>query len=122
MATATQLASFTANTVYSLLASTATAAAAHCNQGTNDTQCTMWWTPQGASGPATLGVGQQMSALNVFNANLMKFMSSSSVGSATDGGTSQGNPDAGSPSSDDVTAYLTAPQFFLFVGCGGTNP
>jgi len=107
MATATQLASFTADTVFSLLATSATAVGNHCNQGTNNTQCTMWWTSLGASGPATLGVGQQMSALNVFNGNLLKFMTSSSVATSTDGGSSIGNPNAGSSSSDRVTTYET---------------
>jgi hypothetical protein len=63
----------------------------------------MWWT--GAAGPATLGVGQQMSALNVFNANMVKFMSTT-VTTANDGGTSQGNPDAGTPSSDQLVTYV----------------
>ena len=99
MALTTQLAPYTTATLQPLLATSATAAGNYCDQGTNDTQCTMWWT--GAAGPATLGVGQQMSALNVFNANMMQFMSTS-VTTANDGGTSQGNPDAGTPSSDQL--------------------
>ena len=121
MATATQLASFTSNAVFPLLATTATAVGNHCNQGTNNTQCTMWWTSQGASGPATLGVGQQISAANVFNANLMKFMTSSSVATATDGGSSVGNPNAGSSASDQVTTYeipVSVPLRFLLVCVG----
>jgi mannan endo-1,6-alpha-mannosidase len=112
MATATQLASYTAGTVYPLLATTATAAASFCNQGTNDTQCTMWWTT--TAGPATIGVGQQMSALNVFNANMMKFMTSSSVTTANTGGTSEGNPDAGSTTSNELITY--APFLILPFG------
>src|SRR5204862_6295244 len=75
MATTTQLAPYTAGTVFPLLATSASAAARFCNQGTNNTQCTMWWTTN--DGPLTIGVGQQMSALNVFNANMMKFVTSS---------------------------------------------
>lgn len=66
----------------------------------------MWWTAAGASGPVSLGVGQQMSALNVFNANMMQFMAKS-VSTAQDGGTSQGNPDAGTPSSDQLVTYAS---------------
>jgi mannan endo-1,6-alpha-mannosidase len=111
MATTTQLASFTAGTVYPLLATSATAAASFCNQGTNNTQCTMWWT--NSSGPPTLGVGQQMSALNVFNANMMKFVEKSSVTTANTGGTSQGNPDAGSTTSDQITMYHHLSNYML---------
>ncbi len=63
----------------------------------------MWWTT--TAGPLTIGVGQQMSALNVFNANMIKFMLSSSVTTATTGGTSEGDPNAGSASSDQLTTY-----------------
>ena len=111
MATTTQLASYTAGIIYPLLATTATAAASFCDQGTNNTQCTMWWTT--TSGPLTLGVGQQMSALNVFNANMMKFMKNSSVTTANSGGTSQGNPDAGSTSSDQLTTYHHLSNYML---------
>jgi mannan endo-1,6-alpha-mannosidase len=112
MATTTQLASYTAGTVFPLLATSASAAARFCNQGTNNTQCTMWWTTN--DGPLTIGVGQQMSALNVFNANMMKFVSSSSVASANTGGTSSGNPNAGSPNSDQLTTYFLSLPFPVF--------
>lgn len=112
MATATQLAPYTAQTVYPLLATTANAAVSFCNQGSNNTQCTMWWTT--TAGPATIGVGQQMSVLNVLNANIMKFMTSSSVTTANTGGTSAGNPNAGSTTSDQLAPY--APLYFLAFG------
>jgi len=99
MALATQLASYTAPTINPLLESSATAAAKYCDTGTNNTQCIMWWT--GANGPATLGVGQQMSALNVFNANMIKFISNT-VDTSHTGGTSAGNPNAGSTTSDQM--------------------
>ena len=102
MGLTTQLASYTAPTLNPILASSAVAAGNYCNQGTNDTQCIMWWT--GASGPATLGVGQQMSALNVFNANMMKFITTTPATSDT-GGTSVGNPNAGNTKSDQLTMY-----------------
>lgn len=47
-----------------------------------------------------------MSALNVFNANLMKFVTSSAqVVTSSSGGTSQGNPNAGNSNSDSVYSY-----------------
>jgi mannan endo-1,6-alpha-mannosidase len=103
MALATQLAPFTTAAVEPLLASSATAAAQYCDTGANGTMCTMWWT--GAVGPATVGVGQQMSALNVFNANMVKFMDIS-VDTGNNGGTSEGNPNAGTPTSDQIEPYL----------------
>jgi mannan endo-1,6-alpha-mannosidase len=105
MALTAQLAPYTASGIFPLLESTATAAASFCNQGTNGTQCTMWWA-QPNGGPATLGVGQQMSALNVFNSNMVKFMTTGVI-TAESGGTSQGNPDAGASSSQQLPSYIS---------------
>ena len=77
----------------------------------------MWWT--GAVGPATLGVGQQMSALNVFNANMMKFIVAAPT-TSQNGGTSVGNPDAGNSNSDQLTPYHHPPppqHVFWGFGC-----
>jgi len=74
----------------------------------------MWWT--GADGPATLGVGQQMSALNVFNANMMKFMTSI-PNTASTGGTSVGNPNAGNTNSDQLVRYFP-PDYSIFLYMG----
>jgi mannan endo-1,6-alpha-mannosidase len=104
LALTTQLAPYTAAGIIPILESTATAAASFCNQGINGTQCTMWWTT--TDGPPTLGVGQQMSALNVFNSNMFKFMDVG-VDSSQSGGTSQGNPDAGAPASDQLLTYYS---------------
>jgi hypothetical protein len=62
----------------------------------------MFWTT--SSGPQTLGVGQQLSALNVFTANMVKFTSIQPV-TANSGGTSQGDPNAGNPASSTVEEY-----------------
>lgn len=102
LALTSQLAPYTAAGIIPLLESSATAAAKFCNQGNNGTECTMWWTT--TQGPVTLGVGQQMSALNVFNSNMFKFMGAT-VDSSVSGGTSQGNPNAGAPSSDQLLVY-----------------
>ena len=45
-----------------------------------------------------------MSALNVFNANLLKFMDVSVV-TSNSGGTSQGNPNAGADPTDQIPMY-----------------
>jgi mannan endo-1,6-alpha-mannosidase len=102
MGLVSHMAPYTAAPINTLLASSAIAAANHCIYGTNGTQCNMFWTTD--QGPATLGVGQQMSALNVFNANMMKFTSQAVV-TSNSGGTSVGDPNAGSPTSDQIDTY-----------------
>ena len=68
----------------------------------------MFWTT--TTGPQTLGVGQQMSALNVFNANLLKFVGAAAeVATGNSGGTSIGDPNAGNSNSNEVFTYV-----FLF--------
>jgi len=107
LALVTRMAPYTTADVNALLATSATAAASHCNAGTNGTMCTMFWTT--SDGPATLGVGQQMSALNVFNANLLKFAANSAeVVTSASGGTSQGNPNAGNSNSDSLSTIAPA--------------
>jgi len=103
MALASQLAPYTAAGIQPYLASSALAAASSCDTGTNGTECTAWWTT--TTGPVTLGVGQQMSALNVFNANMVKFVQTAVPDTTNSGGTSQGNPDAGSTTSDQMYTY-----------------
>ena len=113
MALTTRMAPYTTDQVNALLATTATAAADHCDTGTNNTMCTMWWTSTTA--PVSLGVGQQMSALNVFNANLLKFVTNSAQLVTSDsGGTSQGNPNAGNTDSNAIIdPYLPRYDFML---------
>jgi mannan endo-1,6-alpha-mannosidase len=65
--------------------------------------CTMFWTVD--NGPAILGVGQQMSALNVFTANMVKFTAIQPVTSSS-GGTSTSDPNAGDPTSGQVDTYF----------------
>ena len=109
MATAAQLASYTSGQIFPLLASTAKAAASFCNQGADGKQCTMWWATTG--GPLTIGVGQQMSALNVFNSNLMQF-ASNSIATSDNGGTSKGDPSAGTNPTDRLKPYPMAIMLF----------
>jgi hypothetical protein len=65
--------------------------------------CSMFWTTE--TGDPVQGVGQQMSALNVFNANMMKFTQNQVVSQNT-GGSSIGDPGAGSSTNSMVTYPL----------------
>jgi mannan endo-1,6-alpha-mannosidase len=102
MALATLLAPYTADEIFPLLASTAIAAGQHCTWGANSTMCSGYWTQTPTPSEYVAAVGPQMSALNVFNANMLNpsFMAAglgnTTVVTNTTGGTSQGNPDAGS--------------------------
>jgi mannan endo-1,6-alpha-mannosidase len=106
MGLVTRMAPYTTDEILPLLASTATAAANHCNSGTNNTMCSMFWTSDTA--PVTYGVGQQMSALNVFNANLLQFVNNANVLTSSTGGNSTGNVNAGTPTSDQVDIITPA--------------
>lgn len=55
-----------------------------------------------------------MSALNVFNANLMKFQATTPATSNT-GGTSVGNPNAGNSNSDQLVTYFHPPDHWFCV-------
>jgi len=49
-----------------------------------------------------------MSALNVFNANLLQFVESAKVVTSSTGGNSTGNVNAGNPASDEVNLITPA--------------
>ena len=70
----------------------ATAAAAQCSGGANGEMCGMKWT-MGKVWDGTQGVGQQMGALSVIQANLIDQVSVPVTNKT--GGTSQGNAAAG---------------------------
>lgn len=90
MASVTKLAPWTTDQIMPLLKSSAQAAAQQCTGGSDGVTCgSRWW--MGWDG--SYGVGQQMSALEVIQANLISFVSGP-VGNST-GGTSRGNPSAG---------------------------
>ena len=77
-----------------ILEASATAAASTCIGGANRTSCgAKWWKGAVYDGDGSTGVGQQMCALEVIQSNLI----SEVPGPVTDstGGTSQGNPNAG---------------------------
>lgn len=102
MAATTKMAPFTYDAVQALLASSATAAAQQCSGGNNGRMCGLKWT-NGATWDGTSGVGQQMSALEVIQSNLIAQV----AGPVTNetGGTSVGNPLAGS-GGDSTAAAL----------------
>lgn len=91
MAATTKVAPWTSDQILPLLASSAQAAAQSCSGGADGTVCGTRWTQPGYDG--TFGVGQQMSALEVIQSNLIKKVSGP-VSNST-GGTSKGNPSAG---------------------------
>ena len=98
MAASTKLAPFVYDLVMPQLRTSATAAAAQCSGGNSKTLCGMKWT-QGANWDGTTGVGQQMGALSVIQANLI----TNATGPVTNrtGGTSKGNPAAGTGGIDE---------------------
>jgi hypothetical protein len=62
--------------------------------------CSGYWTKDPDPSEYTAAVGPQMSALNLFNANLLHpshlVNTNTTVATNSTGGTSQGNPNAGS--------------------------
>ncbi len=91
MAATTKVAPWTHETIMPYLQTSAQAAAATCTGGDSGTMCGMrWW--QGAYDGAT-GVGEQMSALEVIQSNLIDLVPGP-VGNGT-GGISVGDPTAG---------------------------
>lgn len=86
------LAPWTADTIMPLLRTSALAAAQSCSGGSDGVTCgTKWWVP-GWDGQ--YGVGEQMSALEVIQSNLV--VRAKGPLSNSTGGTSRGDPSAGS--------------------------
>ncbi|MCJ1374092.1 hydrolase 76 protein [Loxospora ochrophaea] len=107
MAATTKLAPFTTSFVETRLRSSAQAAAQQCSGGTDGVTCGMKWT-QGPTWDGTYGVGQQMSALEVIQSNLIQ-QAAAPVTNST-GGTSKGDTSAGTagtPASGIATAPIT---------------
>jgi len=89
----TKLAPFTYAAIKPLLRSSAAAAMAHCCGGGSGRVCGLKWAQRGVW-DGSEGVGQQMAALEVLQTNLIEEVQ----GPVTeeDGGTSEGDPSAGS--------------------------
>jgi mannan endo-1,6-alpha-mannosidase len=101
MAATTKVAPWTAAVIMPLLQSSAKAAVATCTGGSDGNQCGMKWTQ---TFDGSLGVGEQMSVLEVVQSNLASYVSGPVT--ANSGGTSVGNPSAGG-NSDKAVSYNT---------------
>lgn len=99
MAATTKVAPWTHDTIMPLLQSSAAAAAQSCDYAATGVACGMRWTVGTYDG--LTGVGEQMNALEVIQSNLIDLVEGP-VGNKT-GGTSQGNPNAGSGGDTIVT-------------------
>jgi mannan endo-1,6-alpha-mannosidase len=111
MAAATKVAPFIYDQVMAVLETSAKAAALQCSGSPadhpNGRMCGLSWS-KGAVWDGTSGVGQQMAALEVIQSNLIQQSKAPLTGST--GGTSQGDPSAGTGdiSAQDPTASKPA--------------
>lgn len=127
MAGAAVKAPFTYATLKPILEKSAQAAASTCTGGSDGNSCGMYWVTNAFDG--NIGVGEQMSALEVIQANLIDTVEGPAT--ATTGGTSKGDPNAGTDSNvgpDDLTtatvtaadragaAIITIAIAFMFIG------
>jgi hypothetical protein len=102
LALSAQLAPFTSVQIMPLLQHSAQAAARQCDAGPNQNMCGSRWNNQTADG--NFGVGQQMSALSIIQSTLA--LDVKPPYSADTGGTSKGNPAAGTGSEAPSTAQF----------------
>ena len=103
MAGAAVKAPFTYPSLKPILEKSAQAAAATCTGGSDGNSCGMYWVNNAFDG--NVGVGEQMSALEVIQANLIDTVEGPAT--ANSGGTSQGNPNAGTGSNVGPADLLT---------------
>ena len=95
MAVAAQLVPAVADDIWPYIAASGSGAAGQCSGGNDGKTCGMRWNSTIWDG--TYGVGQQMSALSAIGANMIKADSSLAKPYTTKtGGTSKGDPSAGS--------------------------
>lgn len=99
MAATTQLAPFTYKQIMPKLQASATAAAQQCSGGATGNVCGLQWT-KGTAYDGSFGVGEQISALEVIQSNLITKVAAPVTHNT--GGTSKGNPSAGT--GGDTTA------------------
>jgi len=104
LAATTKVAPWTTDYIMPLLQASAKAAAQQCSGPPDGVTCGLKWT-NGANWDGFYGVGEQMAAMEVITANLI----SKVKGPVTNqtGGTSVGNPSAGSNSDDVPTMFDT---------------
>jgi mannan endo-1,6-alpha-mannosidase len=104
MAASVKVAPWTHDLIMPLLSASAAAAAKSCTGGATGAMCGTKWTEGTFDG--AMGVGQQMNALEIFQSNLIDAVRGP-VGNKT-GGTSVGNPDAGTGGDKDPIAPQSA--------------
>ncbi len=92
MAQTTKMAPFTYSRIYAVLRASAAAAALQCCGGTSGRMCGLSWV-KGSAWDGTMGVGQQMAALEAVQSTLIAKVAPPLTNST--GGTSVGNPGAG---------------------------
>ena len=102
MAATTQLVPYTYDTIQPLLKSSAQGAAGQCSGGTNGQTCGRTW--YSTTWDQKSGVGEQMSALSVIQANLISKVAAPVTQDS--GGTSKGDPSAGSTTGGQPTVEL----------------
>ncbi|KAF2207213.1 glycoside hydrolase family 76 protein [Cercospora zeae-maydis SCOH1-5] len=125
MAVSTQYAPWLYNQVRPYIEANAVAAGQQCSGGNSGTSCGLQWT-KGATYDGTTGVGEQMAALEIIGA-LMITEVPAPVSSKT-GGTSQGDPDAGTggdknpaaPKQPITTADRVGAAILTFLALAGT--
>ena len=103
MVASMKYAPFITDNVMTKIAASANAAAAQCSGGSNGQMCGMKWT-DGAKWDGTQGVGQQMGALAVIQANLINQVQAPVTNKT--GGTSKGDPAAGGGTSSNNNPAL----------------
>ena len=94
MAASTKMAPFIYDTVMQKLQGSAKAAAAQCTGGASKSLCGLVWTNNGVW-DGSQGVGEQMSALEVVQGLLVPQVKGPGPVTQATGGTSKGNPSAG---------------------------
>lgn len=99
LATTAQLVPATAATIWPYIQASAQGAAGQCDGGTDGMTCGFEWNTTTWDG--TYGVGQQMSALAAIQANLITVDSLKAPYTADSGGTSKGDPSAGTTNGDE---------------------
>lgn len=119
MAVTTQLVPSTKDTIMPLLAASAVAAAGQCTGQAEGmaigNACGRRWYQTTWDG--NYGVGEQMSAMTVFQSNLIGSVALPKT--SVTGGNSTSDPDAGSGSlTDNGDPYITDPVYTMTIGTG----
>jgi mannan endo-1,6-alpha-mannosidase len=109
LAQTTFLAPWTRDLIMPKLRASAIAAAKQCSGGTNGRTCGLSWS-KGTAWDGTQGVGQQMAAMSVIFTNLLPLQAVGAPLTNATGGTSSGNPNAGSQSVANPEAIKPATQ------------